>query len=69
MRFSGVAGRTRKHKSSGLPVERGPAGPPGPPGPPGNDLTVYNEINERTSLKKRSSEVYTVVHCGHCQAM
>lgn len=67
MRFSGVAGTTRKHNSLGLPGERGPAGPPGPPGqpgppgPPGNDLIVYNEMNESTSLEKHSSEVYTVV--------
>ena len=58
MRFSGVAGTTRKHNSSGFPAEHGPVGPPGPPG---KDLTVNNEMNESTSLEKRSSEVYTVL--------
>ena len=56
--FSGVAGTTRKHKSSGFPPQRGPVGPPGPPG---NNLTVYNEMNETTSLEKRYVEVYTVL--------
>lgn len=58
MRFSGVAGTTRKHNSSGFPAEHGPVGPPGPPG---NDLTVNNEMKECASLEKRSSEEYTVL--------